>query len=208
MKKTLITLFCCLGWLMFANTTTYGQETGSTQPDSSGIGTMSTKPRPVQLPPPPNGGNITNAVSNPAFNACAFKPDLEITTFTTGTVTPGATEGSGATQTRRYAIKFTATIKNSGGVAAGVCKLESQFSRFDQNTFFWGGYYNVNALNANGTQTINGVINVRVPATHEKVKLQLLIDSAAGEEFLPPFNKVDECKETNNTAPVATVKLK
>lgn len=202
--KTFFCTFCfaiCVSTALFAQNNSAGGAS-STMPDPNTMGTMSTKPSAANSLTNPIGGN------QQLFNLCLTKPDLHITTFTTGSVTPGIVEGIGATQTRRYAIKFIATIKNSGGAEAGTCKLESRYSRFDQNNFFCGGYYNVGALISTGTQAISGVINIRVPVSHSKVKLSLLIDSAAGEEFLPPFNKVDECREHNNNSQEITIQLK
>lgn len=145
--------------------------------------------------------------TNPGLNPCLLKPDLHFTNFTTLHVTPGAIEGTGAYQTRRYTVAFTAVVKNSGGAASVATKVLGEFSRNDQNDFFWGGCMDFAPLAAGATRTIQSVINIRVPVSHNKAKVRMFVDAPCEEEFLPAYVRVNECKENNNLSNVITVTL-
>lgn len=146
-------------------------------------------------------------LTNPGIVGICTKPDLHITAFAVQSITPGAIVGTGATATRYFSINFRATVKNSGQSASITCNLMPEYSRFNQNTFFFGGCQIFAPLNAGASRVVEGNMTIRIPVSHTQAKLRLFIDAPCAEEFLPAYVKVNECNENNNYSPIITATL-
>lgn len=143
----------------------------------------------------------------PYGNYFCVKADLHITAFAVQSITPGSVVGTGATATKYYTINFRATVKNSGQSASVTCNLMPEFSRFNENNFYYAGCQTFAPLNAGASRVVDGSMTIRIPVSHTQAKLRLFIDSPCAEEFLPAYVKVNECNENNNYSTIITTTL-
>lgn len=146
-----------------------------------------------------NAGNTeTRPVS---FDVAVNKPDLVITTFEkTGDVTYN--------DQGYIAVPVRAIIQNAGPADAGPFKISVDYIDPATGRPFGvpftvegeaSGYYpNLDSLAADTSVTLSGMVANPFWTSGEEIALIVTVDSCAGDEFPPPYCRVDEIDEKNN----------
>lgn len=137
----------------------------------------------------------------------AARPDLVAVVTITGA---SSTQSDG-----RIALPVRVVITNDGNAAAPTSKLSLEYLSASGAWFLLGfgvpgqpaGEVFTGPLAAGASATFNGSVTFAPTAVSGTVSIRAYADSCAGEEFTPPYCRVDESNEGNNVSPVATATL-
>lgn len=138
------------------------------------------------------------------YTHLSFQPDLVVTSITaTG---PAVRNAQG-----KYELPIRVVVKNQGNANAGKFKVSVNHScvsgdcpsYYGSNSFVlafsvpgqstW--YPFVNSLNAGQSRTLNGKLTFSNQGTY---RIQGIVDSGSGDEFMPDYIRVKESDEGNN----------